>query len=72
MTLDAFGHPIDFGTKLVIGKRRRDGKYLVAFIFKSTGITVRNVLTREQLDAEVTKERTLRGVDCEIVGYPSR
>lgn len=62
MTKDAFGHEIQFGTTLRVGKQRKDGKYPVSFHFKSTGKTVRCILTKEKLDEECRK-------DVEVYGY---
>ena len=63
MTKDAFGHPIEFGTVIRVGKIRKDGKYPVAFIFKSTGRRINSILTKEKLDAEVSKP------NVEVHGY---
>jgi hypothetical protein len=50
MTKDAFGHPVEFGTVIRVGKIRKDGKYPVAFIFKSTGRRINAILTKEKLE----------------------
>lgn len=67
MTKDAFGHEVDFGTVLRVGRRRRDGKYPCSFIYKSSGKRFNKLLTQAQLD------ETCAGYD-EVVGYscPSR
>ncbi len=62
MTKDAFGHTIDFGTRLIVGARRKDGKYPVSFIFKSTGARFNKLLTKEALDKECLR-------DVEVSGY---
>jgi hypothetical protein len=64
MTKDALGHDIEFGTVIRVGAPRRDKKYPVSFVFKSTGKRVNKVMTREQLDRELA-----RSPRAEVFGY---
>jgi len=68
MTRDAFGHEIEFGTIIRVSRPRRDGKYPVSFVFKSSGQRLNKIYTRAQLDQAIEDSRS-RGVPLEIVGY---
>jgi chorismate mutase len=67
MTKDAFGHEVKFGVIIRVGRRRRDGKYSVGFLFQSTGQRTNKLLTQAQLDQQCEKMKG-RG-DVQIVGY---
>jgi hypothetical protein len=65
MTRDALGHQIEFGTVARVGARRKDGRYPVSFVFKSSGRRINKILTADQLEEECRKE------DVDVVGYRS-
>ena len=69
MSKDPFtGREIAFGTIIRVGRQRKDGKYPVTTIFKSTGSRFNNILSKAQIDAEIQKGR-LSGNAPEVYGY---
>lgn len=68
MTTDSFGHPINFGVRVFVGKVRKDGKYPVKFVFCSTGGRVSKLFTLAQLHADL-RDMTARGTEFGLVGY---
>lgn len=63
MQRDAFGQPITFGIRAIVGRRRKDGMYPVRYVMKSTGSVLSKLRTAEQLDAQC------RNSQYEVVGY---
>jgi hypothetical protein len=68
MTKDAFGHAISFESRMIVGHRRRDGKYPVKYVFASSGQRFNKLMTKEAIDADIRKSR-MRGSPYTVVGY---
>jgi hypothetical protein len=69
MSSDPFtGRQIEFGQVIRVGRQRKDGKYPVTTIFKSTGSRFNNIMTKAQLDEQIRKSRT-SGNPAEVYGY---
>jgi hypothetical protein len=68
MTKDAFGHEVKFGTRMIVGRPRKDAKYPVKFIFLSSGTVINKVMTKDALDADIQDSRR-RGTEPDVIGY---
>jgi hypothetical protein len=52
---DPFGNEIKFGVNVFVGKRRRDGKTPVRFVFLNSGVRLNKLLDDDALAALRTK-----------------